>query len=374
MADVQVRNVSRTFGAHKALDDVSIDFPDGGFYALLGPSGSGKTTLLRMIAGFDFPDCGRIMIAGEGVERVPVERRRIGMVFQNYALFPNMSVADNVAFGLQVRGEPKADIAREVQAGLDLVQLGALGARRPHQLSGGQRQRVALARAIVTRPRVLLLDEPLGALDKALRVDMQIELKRIQRQVGITTIFVTHDQEEALTMSDRVGILRDGRLVQEGPPEEIYDNPRSEFAATFLGDANILRGQATEAGLRLADGTVIAGRGGRRSGSGAASCAVRPERIEISAASAPPGLVPSTNQMPSANTLSGRISKRIFAGNSRIYFVDWDGQSLKVHVHNDGSGTLEEGQDVVLRWSPESTVMIEENDCEWNSRRRAWSP
>ncbi|MER9965125.1 ABC transporter ATP-binding protein, partial [Mesorhizobium sp. M0045] len=169
MAGVQVSNVSRSFGAHKALDDVSIDFADGGFYALLGPSGSGKTTLLRQIAGFDFPDSGRIAIGGESVERVPVEKRRIGMVFQNYALFPNMSVADNVAFGLSVRGEPKAVIAAEVQGALDLVQLGKLGGRRPHQLSGGQRQRVALARAIITKPRVLLLDEPLGALDKALR-------------------------------------------------------------------------------------------------------------------------------------------------------------------------------------------------------------
>ena len=165
------------------------------------------------------------------------------MVFQSYALFPNMSVADNIAFGLSVRGEPKSEIAGAVQRALDLVQLGKLGERRPHQLSGGQRQRVALARAIVIKPRVLLLDEPLGALDKALRVDMQIELKRIQREIGITTIFVTHDQEEALTMSDRIGILRDGRLVQEGPPEEIYDSPKSEFAATFLGDANILRGR-----------------------------------------------------------------------------------------------------------------------------------
>ena len=163
MADVIVRNVSRSFGTHKALDQVSIDFPDGGFYALLGPSGSGKTTLLRQIAGFDFPDAGTIAIGGESVERVPVEKRNIGMVFQNYALFPNMTVADNIAFGLSVRGEPKADIAKAVQAALDLVQLGKLGQRRPHQLSGGQRQRVALARAIVIRPRVLLLDEPLGA-------------------------------------------------------------------------------------------------------------------------------------------------------------------------------------------------------------------
>jgi spermidine/putrescine ABC transporter ATP-binding subunit len=352
MAEVEVHNVSRSFGSIKALDAVSIDFPDGGFYALLGPSGSGKTTLLRMIAGFDFPDSGRIVIGGEGVERVPVEKRRIGMVFQNYALFPNMSVADNVAFGLSVRGEARATIQAEVQRALDLVQLGKLGSRRPHQLSGGQRQRVALARAIVTKPRVLLLDEPLSALDKALRVDMQVELKRIQREVGITTIFVTHDQEEALTMADRIGILRDGRLVQEGAPEDIYDRPESEFAATFLGDANILRGEATETGIRLADGTAITAAAGPTAGAGGkASCAVRPERIRI---------VPVADTAASdGNTLRGSVSKRIFAGNSSTYFVDRAGETIKVLVRNDGSRRLSEGQDVALCWSVESTILIQ---------------
>lgn len=352
MADVQVESVSRNFGAHKALDDVSIAFPDGGFYALLGPSGSGKTTLLRLIAGFDFPDSGRIFIGGEGVERVPVEKRRIGMVFQNYALFPNMSVADNVAFGLSVRGEPKASIAIEVRQALDLVQLGKLGERRPHQLSGGQRQRVALARAIVTKPRVLLLDEPLSALDKALRVDMQVELKRIQREIGITTIFVTHDQEEALTMSHRIGILRDGRLVEEGPPEDIYNSPKSEFAATFLGDANILRGDATGEGIRLPDGTAIIAAGSLANAMGVkACCAVRPERIKIARATASP-------LAAEGNMLRGRVSKRIFAGNSSTYFVDRMGEIIKVHVQNSGATKIEEGNDVVLHWSPESTVLI----------------
>ena len=210
MAGVTVSHVNKHFGAMKALDDISIDFADGEFFGLLGPSGSGKTTLLRVIAGFIFSDSGSVVIGGQPVERVPVEKREIGMVFQNYALFPNMSVADNVGFGLRVRELSAAEIARRVGEALDLVQLGDLGERRPHQLSGGQRQRVALARAIVTEPRVLLLDEPLSALDKALRVDMQIELKRIQREIGITTIFVTHDQEEALTLSDRIGILKDG--------------------------------------------------------------------------------------------------------------------------------------------------------------------
>ena len=239
-----------------------------------------------------------------------------------------------------------------MQGALDLVQLGKLGQRRPHQLSGGQRQRVALARAIVIKPRVLLLDEPLGALDKALRVEMQIELRRIQREIGITTIFVTHDQEEALTMSDRIGILRDGRLVQEGPPEEIYDSPQSEFAATFLGDANILRGDRTENGIRLPDGTPITVASMRSAGAGSkASCAVRPERIEIAES-------PARSEASSANRLNGRVAKRIFAGNSSTYFVDRDGSTIKVVVLNSGQDRLGEGQEVVLRWSPASTVLI----------------
>ncbi|RFC69399.1 MULTISPECIES: ABC transporter ATP-binding protein [Mesorhizobium] len=347
MAHVSVRNVSRSFGAHKALDDVSIDFPDGGFYALLGPSGSGKTTLLRLIAGFDFPDEGQIAIDGDSVERVPVEKRRIGMMFQNYALFPNMSVRDNVGFGLSVRGEPRHKMAAEVQAALDLVQLGSLGERRPHQLSGGQRQRVALARAFVTRPRVLLLDEPLSALDKALRVDMQFELKRIQREIGITTIFVTHDQEEALTMSDRIGILRDGRLVQEGPPDETYERPGSAFAATFLGDANICEGIAIEGGIRLANGTEI---NIEKPVKGCTRCAIRPERIRIATSGAP---IPAGD-----NRLHGTILRRVFAGNIITYFVDCSGLELKVLVQNDGSIQPYINDAVRLHWSKASTVPI----------------
>lgn len=351
MASVEVEDVTRRFGSHKALDDISIDFAEGGFYALLGPSGSGKTTLLRLIAGFDFPDAGRIMIDGESVEHIAVQRRQIGMVFQNYALFPNMSVAENIAFGLAVRGQSKARISDAVMRVLDLVHLGDMGERRPHQLSGGQRQRVALARAIVTQPRVLLLDEPLSALDKALRVDMQLELKRIQREIGVTTIFVTHDQEEALTMSDRIGILRAGRLVQEGSPDDIYNAPTSEFAATFLGDANILRGEVTASGIRMADGTLIRTRNGGGQPGRPGSCSVRPERIRIetkSAAAAAHG----------DNVLSGRIAKRIFAGRNSTYFVENNGQTIKVLVQNRGEDYHPEGTGVTLCWSPESTVFL----------------
>ena len=352
MASVEVRNLSRSFGSHRALDDVSIRFDDGGFYALLGPSGSGKTTLLRMIAGFDYPDSGRIEMDGESVERLPVEKRQIGMMFQNYALFPNMTVADNVAFGLEVRGLPKAEIREKVRAALDLVQLGTFGERKPHQLSGGQRQRVALARAFVINPRVLLLDEPLGALDKALRVDMQVELKRIQREIGITTIFVTHDQEEALTMADRIGILREGRLIEEGRPEEIYNRPRTLFAATFLGDANILTGTWSGEAMVMADGTQVrvADGGGRKAGE-AMQCAVRPERMQLHAG----GGKAADNAVP------GRIARRMFAGVSSTFHVEALGREIRVVVPNADTPQFSDDDDVMVGWSAESTVPVTES-------------
>jgi spermidine/putrescine ABC transporter ATP-binding subunit len=349
VASVEVKNISRSFGSHKALDDVSVRFDDGGFYALLGPSGSGKTTLLRMIAGFDYPDAGSIEMDGKSVERVPLEKREIGMVFQNYALFPNMSVDENVAFGLDVRGIRREESRARVQAALDLVQLGKHGGRRPHQLSGGQRQRVALARAIVINPRVLLLDEPLGALDKALRVDMQIELKRIQREIGITTIFVTHDQEEALTMADRIGILKDGRLVEEGRPEDIYNHPKSLFAATFLGDANILAGVVDGAGVTLRDGTRLAVAGDSERMQGVeVRCAIRPERMRIVTDSAP----------KSDNTLPGRILRRLFSGVSSTLFIDTPVGEIRVILPNSGDEILADGQPVHVTWPAATTIVV----------------
>lgn len=349
MAAVSVTGLGRVYGAHRVLGDVTIAFPDGGFYALLGPSGSGKTTLLRLIAGFDRPDEGRITIGGEAVEAVPVERRRIGMVFQNYALFPNMSVEANVGFGLSVAGRPREEIAREVSRVLDLVQLGALAKRRPSQLSGGQKQRVALARAIVTRPRVLLLDEPLAALDKALRTDMQTELKRIQREVGITTIFVTHDQEEALTMADRIGLLKDGRLVEEGTPEALYDRPATAFAAGFLGEANLLSGIAEHAGLRLSDGRLVpAAPDPARATPGApATCAIRPERIRLVPAAAAPDAA-----------LHGRIAERIFFGAGVSWRIDAGGLHLRARLPNVGSQAMAEGEPVAITWDPEAAVYV----------------
>src|SRR5437867_12712263 len=243
MSRVDIQHVSKRYGAFAALDDVTIAFHDGEFCGLLGPSGSGKTTLLRSIAGFIAPDQGSILFDGEPVESVPVHRRAIGMVFQSYALFPHLTIEENIGFGLDVRSVPREDIRKRVAEMLSLVRLSGLAARYPKQLSGGQQQRVALARALITRPKVLLLDEPLGALDKHLREEMQVELRRIQREVGITTIFVTHDQEEAMTLSDRIAIMNQGHIVQLGAPLEVYEQPNNRFAAGFLGVANFLEGR-----------------------------------------------------------------------------------------------------------------------------------
>ena len=347
MAAIGVRDVSKRFGSFTALDRVSIDFPDGRLYALLGPSGSGKTTLLRMIAGFDFPDEGHITIDGQPVERVPVEKRDVGMMFQNYALFPNMSVFDNVAFGLKVRRLGDNEIRRRVGETLELVQLTGQETKRPHQLSGGQRQRVALARAIVIEPRVMLLDEPLSALDKALRLEMQVELRRIQREVGITTIFVTHDQEEALTLSDRMGLLRDGAVVQEGAPSDLYERPGSVFAATFLGDANIFRGRAEGGAIVLDDGGRIATDG---SVGGDGLVAVRPEKMRLLDAAGPEG--------GDGNLIEAAVTQQIFAGSSVTYLLQWRDQTLKVFAQNSGGAVAPVGAQVKVTWSPAHSIPV----------------
>lgn len=334
MSLVDVQNVTKTFGRVAALDDVTIRFDNGGFFALLGPSGSGKTTLLRTIAGFSFPDTGSIRIGEHNVERVPVEKRDIGMMFQNYALFPNMSVADNIGFGLRVRKVPAAEERRRIAEALELVQLSGLADRNPAQLSGGQRQRVALARAIVTNPKVLLLDEPLSALDKTLRVDMQIELKRIQREIGITTIFVTHDQEEALTLSDRIGILKDGRIVQAGPPREVYDRPADAFAASFLGEANWLPETRLD-GLTLPDRP------------GPSRFAVRPEALAI-----------GTAPVPGHNAIQGRLTQRVFAGAMATCLIQVEDQDWKLIARDRDIPELAGDGDVWLSWAVEDTIGV----------------
>ncbi len=243
---VSLRGVSRHFGSVKALDAVDLDIAEGEFFAMLGPSGSGKTTCLRLIAGFEQPSAGHIEIFGERVEGVPPYRRNVNTVFQDYALFPHMNVLENVAYSLMLKKVPKADRNRTAEAALEMVKLGGYGGRRPGQLSGGQRQRVALARAIVNNPRVLLLDEPLGALDLKLRESMQEELKSLQKRLGITFIFVTHDQGEALSMADRVAVFSDGRIRQVGTPEAIYRAPNSPFVADFVGSSNVLPPELVE--------------------------------------------------------------------------------------------------------------------------------
>jgi len=240
---IRFENVSRYFGEVKAVNQVDLELADGEFFSMLGPSGSGKTTCLRMIAGFDRPTSGHIYLYGQDVSNLPPYERDVNTVFQDYALFPHMTVEDNIAYGLMIKGVEKTERMRQVDDMLDLVRLPGFGYRKPSQLSGGQRQRVALARALINHPKVLLLDEPLGALDLKLRQQMQVELKNIQREVGITFIFVTHDQEEALTMSDRIAVFNEGRIEQIGSPAEIYETPASPFVAGFVGTSNLISGE-----------------------------------------------------------------------------------------------------------------------------------
>ncbi|MCB9112361.1 MAG: ABC transporter ATP-binding protein [Anaerolineales bacterium] len=239
---IRFESVSRHFGEVRAVDQVDMEVRDGEFFSMLGPSGSGKTTCLRMIAGFDRPTSGRIMLYGQDVSDLPPYERDVNTVFQDYALFPHMNVGDNIAYGLMIKKVDKAERTKRVDEILDLVQLSGFANRKPSQLSGGQRQRVALARALINHPKVLLLDEPLGALDLKLRQQMQVELKAIQKRVGITFIFVTHDQEEALTMSDRIAVFNEGKIEQVGEPSEVYEHPASQFVAGFVGTSNVISG------------------------------------------------------------------------------------------------------------------------------------
>jgi spermidine/putrescine transport system ATP-binding protein len=347
MSRVDVEGATKRYGALKALDDVSVHFTDGEFFGLLGPSGSGKTTLLRAIAGFVDLDAGTIGFDGERVETVPVHRRGIGMMFQSYALFPHLTVNENIAFGLDVRGTPRAEIEQRVQEMLALVRLPGLGERKPRQLSGGQQQRVALARALITRPKVLLLDEPLGALDRRLRQEMQVELREIQRETGITAIFVTHDQEEALTLSDRIAIINDGRLVQTGKPQEVYEHPVSVFAAQFLGDSNVLRGAVIEGGLRLPDGTMI----------GTASpcdgtAILRPEKITVQAGT---GAI-------RGNALQGEVLQAVYTGASvtyRIRTAALGDVPLLAFAQNQTGDVLSPGAAVTASWDAAHTIAVQ---------------
>ena len=353
MSVVTVTDAVKRYEAVAALDGVTMTFQDGEFFGLLGPSGSGKTTLLRAIAGFVTLDRGEVLIDGQDVGGVPVHARNIGMMFQNYALFPHMSVAENVAFGLEVRRRPREEVAQRVKEALTMVRLGGLEQRKPKQLSGGQQQRVALARALVTRPKVLLLDEPLGALDKHLRQEMQVELRRIQRQVGITTIFVTHDQEEALTLSDRIAIFDSGRIIQEGAPIAVYERPVTRFAAGFLGEANFLQGRVTavEPGGLARIALDIGGEASCRLSSGQVGqtvlLALRPEKITL-----------TTGGQAGINALRGKVLDVVFSGNSTTYRVLVGEQVMTLFRQNLAQGTVAQGTEVVLSWSPDHLVQV----------------
>ena len=349
MSVVEIDQVEKHYGNVAALDGVSLTFADGEFFGLLGPSGSGKTTLLRAIAGFVDPDAGEIRLDGRDIGHTPVHRREIGMVFQNYALFPHMSVFDNVAFGLSVRAKSALEIRTRVREMLDLVRLSGMEGRSPRQLSGGQQQRVALARALVTRPRLLLLDEPLGALDKRLRQQMQIELKQIQREVGITTVFVTHDQEEALTLSDRIAIFNDGRVVQAGRPHDVYERPATAFAANFLGDANFFEGRVTGPGRVAVEGGELVSEDGLPAAGSKVVLAVRPEKISLTR---------PEDRSFAGNRLEGRLTQAVYSGMSTIFKVAVGDRELTVFAQNSGRGEFAPGDAVRLEWLPAHSVVV----------------
>jgi spermidine/putrescine transport system ATP-binding protein len=361
--DVRLDRVSKLFGDVAAVDDLSLDIETNEFFSLLGPSGCGKTTTLRMIGGFEDPTYGTIYLGEQDVTDLPPYRRDVNTVFQSYALFPHLDVFENVAFGLHRRKVAKDEVDRRVREALSLVDLVGFERRKPPQMSGGQQQRVALARALVNRPKVLLLDEPLGALDLKLRKQMQLELKTIQQEVGITFIYVTHDQEEAMTMSDRLAVMRHGRIEQLGAPEEVYEHPSTEFVAGFLGASNLLAGELAPRNgattVRLATGEIIAVEdAGLRPDVGSnVRVGVRPEKISIV-----PEAEPET---AGRNHVSGTIRMAAYIGVNYQYEVDGPGgHELTVFVQNQGATGSHPtvGQRVRLEWLPEHTFVVEPSE------------
>ena len=344
--DVELRGLAKRFGETLALDGVSLAVHAGEFFTLLGPSGCGKTTTLRAVAGFVDPSAGDVLIKGSRVNNVPAHRRRVGMVFQHYALFPHRTVFQNVAFGLRMAGVERGELERRVGEALELVRLPAYGARYPRELSGGEQQRVALARALVTRPAVLLLDEPLGALDKQLRDHMQIELKSLQREVGITTIYVTHDQDEALTMSDRIAVMRGGRLEQIGVPRDIYESPRTVFVAGFIGTTNLLP-------VRVLEGTEVEwGRARVRTahpagGPGASvTLALRPERVRLE----PDGRAD--------NVVAAAIAHVVYQGETVRYLLRTE-EGLELQAVELGQTRFAPGARVRAGWAADDARVLE---------------
>ncbi|MEV4350571.1 ABC transporter ATP-binding protein [Actinoplanes sp. NPDC049596] len=337
MSDVAIKlsGLRKSFGAVEAVAGIDLEIADGEFFSMLGPSGSGKTTVLRMIAGFELPSAGTVELSGRDVTRLAPFERDVNTVFQDYALFPHLSVIENVEYGLKMRKVPRKQRRERAEQALASVRLEGFGRRRPSEMSGGQRQRVALARALVNRPKVLLLDEPLGALDRKLREQMQVELKQIQRDVGITFVFVTHDQDEALTMSDRVAVFDDGRIAQVGPPEEVYERPGTPFVAGFVGTSNLLTGEAARA---------VFGRAG--------AYAVRPEKLTL--------------EVDGEAGAAGTVAEVIYAGPVTRFVVDLEaGARMTVVEQNRRTRTAARddmrGKRVRLTWHEEHVISVEEH-------------
>ncbi|WFB07142.1 ABC transporter ATP-binding protein [Streptomyces sp. LX-29] len=359
--DVRLTGISKTYGSFTAVHPLDLTIPAGSFFALLGASGCGKTTTLRMIAGLEDPSTGTVELAGEDVTALPPYKRPVNTVFQSYALFPHLDIYENVAFGLRRRGIKS--VKKQVQEMLELVQLGDFARRKPHQLSGGQQQRVAVARALINHPRVLLLDEPLGALDLKLRRQMQLELKRIQTEVGITFVHVTHDQEEAMTMADTVAVMNGGRVEQLGAPAELYENPRTTFVANFLGTSNLIAASVTDKSggdlvVRAADATLrlpaerctTTARTGDK-----VLVGVRPEKISLTHADAADTIAEGRNQV------RGTISDSSFIGVSTQYVIDSPAcPALSVYEQNiERDPRLVPGAEVVLHWNPQHTFGLD---------------
>jgi putative spermidine/putrescine transport system ATP-binding protein len=359
-AKIQLRNLSKRFGGLAAVDDISLDVPAGSFVSLLGPSGSGKTTTLNLIAGFLTADSGDILFNGQSVANVPPHHRNIGMVFQSYALFPHLTVAQNVAFPLKMRTSlPKADVGRSVAEMLALVRMEDYGGRYPRQLSGGQQQRVAMARALVSSPSLLLMDEPLGALDRKLRDQMQLEIKRIHRSVGTTFIYVTHDQSEALTMSDLVVLMHRGRIAQTGAPRDLYTEPANVFVADFIGDSNLLHGRVTAiendtVTVALDTGaTIDARRHGR------IACALG-ERVAV--VLRPEDITVRTQGAATRASLSGKVSEIGYQGDNCRLSVTVGNETIKVKVPPNQALALELGSPVDLSWEPSAARLLSVDD------------
>ncbi len=354
---VSLKNITKRFDDVVAVDNVSIDIEDGEFFSLLGPSGCGKTTLLRMIAGLEFPTEGTIDIHGEVQGLRTPDKRPVNTVFQSYALFPHMTVTENIGFGLQMKKVPEAEIQDRVSEVIALVQLTGMEHRRPDQMSGGQQQRVALARALVNKPEVLLLDEPLGALDLKLRQAMQFELKELQQRVGITFIYVTHDQEEALTMSDRIAVMNKGELLQVAPPEEMYERPANRFVASFIGETNFIPGEVTAPGRVKIEGGVEVGAHTESATGTKVMLALRPEKMFLAS--------PDSDRSafrPEETVVAGEVVRKLYMGDHLFYEIRLEGGSV-VKVWEQNAPRVqkhEPGDKVLVDWRSESVAALEE--------------